>query len=102
MTFDERGVAATTLDVNEKTFRVPYEGAGGLKLYLRHLPATTKGSARKAVLYAHGARLASAVTIAHRFDGFSWRDDLAADGWDVWALDYAGYGGADRYAAMSE
>jgi pimeloyl-ACP methyl ester carboxylesterase len=54
------------------------------------------------VLYTHGARLASAVTIAHRFDGLSWRHDLAADGWDVWALDYVGYGGADRYAAMIE
>jgi pimeloyl-ACP methyl ester carboxylesterase len=102
MSFRERGVAATTLDQNEKTFRVPFEGAGGLSFYLRHLPATTKGSTRKAVLYAHGARLASAVTIAHRFDGLSWRDDLAADGWDVWGLDYVGYGGADRYAAMLE
>jgi pimeloyl-ACP methyl ester carboxylesterase len=102
MTFSERGVAATTLDANEKTFRVPYEGAGGLNLYLRHLPAMTKGSTRKAVLYAHGARLASAVTIAHSFDGLSWRDDLTSDGWDVWALDYVGYGGADRYAAMSD
>jgi pimeloyl-ACP methyl ester carboxylesterase len=102
MSFRERGVAATTLDPNEKTFRVPFEGAGGLSFYLRHLPASTTGSTRKAVLYAHGARLASAVTIAHRFDGLSWRDDLAADGWDVWGLDYVGYGGADRYAAMLE
>jgi pimeloyl-ACP methyl ester carboxylesterase len=100
MSFRTRGVAATTLDPNEKTFRIPFEG--GLSFYLRLLPATTKGAARKAVLYAHGARLASAVTIAHRFDGLSWRDDLAADGWDVWSLDYVGYGGADRYAAMLE
>lgn len=102
MTPENSGVAATTLDAHEETFRIPFEGAGGLNLYLRYLPATTRSSARKAVLYAHGARLASAVTIAHRFDGLSWRDDLVSDGWDVWALDYVGYGGADRYAAMSE
>jgi pimeloyl-ACP methyl ester carboxylesterase len=102
MSFKERGVAATTLDLNEKTFRVPFEAAGGLSFYLRYLPAPTKGPKRRSVLYAHGARLASAVTIAHRFDGLSWRDDLASDGWDVWGLDYVGYGGSDRYAAMSE
>jgi pimeloyl-ACP methyl ester carboxylesterase len=102
MSFKERGVAATTLDPNEEIFRVPFEGAGGLCFFLRYLPATAKGSERKAVLYAHGARLASAVTIAHRFDGLSWRDDLASAGWDVWALDYVGYGGSDRYAAMVE
>jgi pimeloyl-ACP methyl ester carboxylesterase len=101
MSFKERGVAATTLDSNERIFRVPFKGAGGLCFYLRYLPAT-EGPERKAVLYAHGARLASAVTIAHRFDGLSWRDDLASDGWDVWALDYVGYGGSDRYAAMVE
>jgi len=102
MGFKERGVAATTLDPNEKTFRVPFEGAGGLCFYLRYFPATATGPQRKAVLYAHGARLASAVTIAHRFDGLSWRDDLASDGWDVWGLDYVGYGGSDRYNAMVE
>ncbi|MGY3494262.1 alpha/beta hydrolase [Bradyrhizobium sp. USDA 4502] len=102
MGFKERGVAATTLDPNEKCFRVPFEGVGGLCFYLRYLPATVEGAGRKAVLYAHGARLASAVTIAHRFDGLSWRDNLASDGWDVWALDYVGYGGSDRYAAMGE
>jgi hypothetical protein len=58
-------------------------GANGLCFYLRYLPATAKNPERKAVLYAHGARLASAVTIAHRFDGLSWRDDLASDGWGV-------------------
>jgi pimeloyl-ACP methyl ester carboxylesterase len=102
MSFKDRGVAATTLDPNEKTFRIPFAGAGELSFYLRCLPATQRGPRRKVVLYAHGARLASAVTIAHRFDGFSWRDDLAAEGWDVWALDYVGYGGSDRYAAMAE
>jgi pimeloyl-ACP methyl ester carboxylesterase len=102
MNFRERGVSPTTLDSNEKTFRVSFEAAGGLSLFLRFLPSTVKASRRRAVLYAHGARLASAVTVAHRFDGFSWRDDLASDGWDVWALDYIGYGGADRYAAMME
>lgn len=104
MTAEELGVVATPLDPNEKVYKVPFAGAGGLNLFLRYFPASTSSGAtqRPAVLYAHGARLASAVTIAHRLDGLSWRDDLAAAGWDVWALDYVGYGGADRYPAMSE
>jgi len=75
MSFEERSIAATTLDPNENTFRVPFGGAGGLAFYLWYLPATTRGRRRRAVLYAHGARLASVVTIAHRFDRLSWRDD---------------------------
>ncbi len=102
MNFKDRGVAATKLDANEQTFRVPFDGADGLEFYLRYLPRDLKRARRGAVLYAHGARLASAVTIAHKFDGVSWRDDLAADGWDVWGLDYVGYGGSDRYASMLE
>jgi hypothetical protein len=68
-----------------------------------YLAATAKGPERKAVLSAHGARLASASYITQRFDGLSWRDDLdlASDGWDVWGLDYVSYGGSDRCAAMA-
>jgi hypothetical protein len=40
VTLKERGVAATTLDPNEKTFLVPFASAGGLSFFLRYLPAT--------------------------------------------------------------
>lgn len=73
----------------------------GLSLFLRHLPPTARPNGR-AVLYVHGATFPSALSIAHRFDGRSWRDDLAEAGFDVWGLDFLGYGGADRYPEMAE
>jgi len=53
------------------------------------------------VLYIHGATFPAALSVAYRFEGRSWMDDLAACGFDVWALDFAGYGGSDRYSEMS-
>jgi pimeloyl-ACP methyl ester carboxylesterase len=69
-------------------------------LFLRHLAPATQPATRKIVLYVHGATFPSALSIAHRFDGYSWRDDLNAAGFDVWGLDFAGFGGSDRYAGM--
>jgi pimeloyl-ACP methyl ester carboxylesterase len=89
----------------EQCWRLPFETSHGpFDLFLRHLPAPTPlpDRERQAVLYFNGARLASAVTVAHRIDGQSWRDDLTARGFDVWALDYLGYGHSDRYPQMSE
>jgi pimeloyl-ACP methyl ester carboxylesterase len=52
------------------------------------------------VLYVHGATFPSALSVAHRFDGLSWRDELHAAGFDVWALDFLGFGFSDRYPEM--
>jgi len=69
---------------------------------LRYLgPAAASGYTR-IVLYLHGATFPSAPSIAHRFDGRSWRDELNAAGFHVWGLDYIGYGGSDRYPEMSQ
>lgn len=48
------------------------------------------------VLYIHGATFPSALSVAYRFEGRSWLDDLAARGFDAWAFDFAGYGGSER------
>jgi pimeloyl-ACP methyl ester carboxylesterase len=53
------------------------------------------------VLYVHGATFPSALSVAYRFNGRSWMDDLAACGFDVWAFDFAGYGGSDRPQTIS-
>ena len=53
------------------------------------------------VLYVHGATFPSALSVAYRFDGRSWMDDLVGQGFDAWAFDFAGFGGSDRYSAMS-
>jgi pimeloyl-ACP methyl ester carboxylesterase len=71
------------------------------KLFLRFLPAPNRGgAARRPVLYVHGATFPSALSIAHRFDGASWRDALNEAGFDVWALDFYGFGESDRYEEM--
>ncbi|MEI9987937.1 MAG: alpha/beta hydrolase [Aliidongia sp.] len=89
------------LDLREELFRIPGPHPG-LDLFLRYLPAqqSTAGPSR-AVLYIHGATFPSALSIAHRFDGASWRDALNEAGFDVWGLDFQGFGFSDRYPQMA-
>jgi pimeloyl-ACP methyl ester carboxylesterase len=89
------------LDQREVQFRIPSHRAG-LSLFLRYLPANEEVQSRGVVLYVHGATFPSALSIAHRFDGRSWRDELCAAGFHVWALDFHGYGESDPYPDMSE
>ena len=90
------------LDPREQHFRIPGPHPA-LKLFLRRLPATDPRSPANApVLYVHGATFPSALSIAHRFDGYAWRDALNEAGFDVWALDFHGFGYSDRYAQMDQ
>jgi pimeloyl-ACP methyl ester carboxylesterase len=75
----------------------------GLQLFLRHLPPGEREPAMmRPVVYVHGATFPSALSIAHRFDGYSWRDALCDAGFDVWGFDFLGYGYSDRYPEMNE
>ena len=50
----------------------------GLTLFLRYMPPNAHQTGTpKIVLYVHGGSFPSALSIAHRFDGRSWRDELA-------------------------
>ena len=90
------------LDARELHFRTP-SPRPGLSLFLRYLaPTRPLAGPPKAVLYVHGATFPSALSIAHRFDGRSWRDELCDAGCHVWGLDFLGYGSSDRYPEMSE
>ncbi len=90
------------LDAAEKHFRIPGT-ADGIQLFLRYLPArVSPDGGQKVVLYVHGGTFPSALSIAHRFDGRSWRDALAAAGFDVWGLDFHGFGASDPYPEMSD
>lgn len=89
------------LDGREEHFRIPSD-IPGLNLFLRRLAPSAQPATRRIVLYIHGATFPSAFSIAHRFDGYSWRDDLSAAGFDVWGLDFAGFGGSDHYQEMTE
>jgi pimeloyl-ACP methyl ester carboxylesterase len=75
----------------------------GMQLFLRYLPPLTRQTGEvRPVLYVHGATFPSALSIAHRLDGYSWRDALCEAGFDVWGFDFHGYGYSDRYPAMNE
>jgi pimeloyl-ACP methyl ester carboxylesterase len=88
--------------VTEESFLVPF-GAGGLRIFLRHLPpARAITESNKVVLFVHGATFPSGLAAAFRFGGHSWMEDLSAAGFDSWALDFMGYGGSDRYPQMSD
>ncbi len=92
------------LDPREQHFRIPGP-LQGMQLFLRYLPATQTAERRAAdspVLYVHGATFPSAVSIAHRFEGHSWRDALCDAGFDVWGFDFYGFGLSDRYREMDE
>jgi pimeloyl-ACP methyl ester carboxylesterase len=89
------------LDPRESHHRIP-GSQPGLSLFLRHLPPPDGRPARGIVLYVHGATFPSALSIAHRFDGRSWRDELCEAGFHVWGFDFHGYGHSDPYPAMAE
>jgi pimeloyl-ACP methyl ester carboxylesterase len=91
------------LDAREQHFRIP-SSVDGLRLFLRYLPPprdSMRDSAR-IVLYVHGGTFPSGLSIAHRCDGRSWRDELCAAGFHVWGLDFHGFGESDRYPEMAE
>lgn len=90
---------ATRLDSREEHFRIP-SGINSCGIFLRYLPALPATGSSRVVLYVHGATFSSALSIAHRFDGRSWRDDLAAAGYHVWGFDFLGYGASDRFREM--
>src|ERR1700741_360210 len=91
----------TKLDSREEHFRIPGPREG-MSLFLRFLPAANASSARRAVLHVHGATFPSALSIAHRFDGKSWRDALNEAGFDVWGLGFYGFGHSDRDPQMDQ
>src|SRR5215468_6095920 len=95
-------ILTAKLDPREQHFRFagPRES---LQLFLRRLePVTPSADAFSPVLYVHGGTFPSALSIAHRFDGYSWRDALCEAGFDVWGLDFRGFGHSDRYPEMKE
>jgi pimeloyl-ACP methyl ester carboxylesterase len=94
---------APVLDPREEHFRIASPVAG-LSLFLRYLPSDrAPASAGGVVLYVHGGTFPSALSIAHHIDGQSWRHDLCAAGFHVWALDFHGFGVlSDPYPEMAE
>lgn len=82
---------APKLDPRETHARIP-SSRTGLHLFLRHLAPSEGTQPRGIVLYVHGGTFPSALSIAYRFDGRSWRDELCDAGFHVWGLDFHGFG----------
>jgi len=75
----------------------------GLQIRLRHTPPSASASGHALpVLFIHGASFPSALAFDFRMDGQSWMDKLAARGFDVYALDFPGYGLSDRYPGAAQ
>jgi pimeloyl-ACP methyl ester carboxylesterase len=92
-------MALDRMDPREEHHRIT-DPQTGLSLFLRRLRPEDCGG--PPVLYVHGATFPSALSVAHRFSNGSWRDALVRAGFDVWGLDFLGFGGSDRFPAMSE
>lgn len=80
--------------------------AGERQHRLRGMPSLllreqTPASGGPPILYIHGATFPSALSIMFRFDGASWADSLNRFGFSVWGLDFAGFGGSERYIEMA-
>ena len=89
------------LDPREEQFRIP-SPQRGLSLFLRYLPPSRATGLRRTVVYVHGGTFPSSLSIAHRFDGRSWRDALCDAGFHIWGLDFHGFGESDPYPEMRE
>jgi pimeloyl-ACP methyl ester carboxylesterase/heme-degrading monooxygenase HmoA len=53
-----------------------------------------------AVLFLHGASFPAALAFGFPMNNYSWIDNLVENGYDVYALDFLGYGHSDRYREM--
>ncbi len=101
-TTDPMPTHSPKLHKREEHFRIRSH-IGRLHMFLRRLPPGPHCTATAGVvLYVHGGTFPSALSIAHPFDGRSWRDELCAAGFDVWAVDFLGFGESDRYPEMEQ
>jgi pimeloyl-ACP methyl ester carboxylesterase len=80
---------------------IPFDSTGDLRLSLLHL-APARSEAAGAVLFVHGATFPSSMAAGYAFNHYSWMDNLSDAGWDVWALDFLGYGESSRYPEMDQ
>lgn len=100
-------IVTVTAQINQTTMRKfqrhqTASRIGGLNLSLLHLAPDGRPARKKTpVLFIHGASYPSALAFGFRMNGKSWMDVLADEGFDVYALDFLGYGESERYPEMS-
>ncbi|QSW89008.1 alpha/beta hydrolase [Flavobacterium endoglycinae] len=72
-----------------------------LKVAISHM-APQLASNNYPVLFLHGSSFPSALSFGFEMNNSSWMSNLSESGYDVYALDFLGYGGSDRYPEMKE
>jgi pimeloyl-ACP methyl ester carboxylesterase/heme-degrading monooxygenase HmoA len=71
----------------------------GLQIALTHKEPTVLSN-DYAVLLLHGSSFPSGLSFGFKMNNYSWIDNFSENGYDVYALDFLGYGNSDRYPEM--
>ncbi|QUS41004.1 alpha/beta fold hydrolase [Tardiphaga alba] len=93
---------AAMIDALEcEEFRIPSDDAG-IDLFVRnkHASGMKEFGPNRTLLFVHGATYPASTSFDLALDGFSWMDFIAAQGFDVYALDLRGYGRSTRPPEM--
>jgi pimeloyl-ACP methyl ester carboxylesterase len=72
-----------------------------INLAITHV-APTNQSHHYPILFIHGASFPTALAAGFKINGYSWMEYMASNGYDVYGLDFLGYGNSDRYPEMSK
>ncbi|RZJ51480.1 MAG: alpha/beta fold hydrolase [Chryseobacterium sp.] len=70
-----------------------------LEIAVNYIPSK-KDSNQYPVLFLHGSSFPTALSFGFKMNNQSWMTHLSENGYDVFALDFLGYGNSDRYPEM--
>jgi len=70
-----------------------------LEIAVHHLSPNVIGTDYP-ILFLHGSTFPTALSFDFRMNTVSWMSNLSSNGYDVYGLDFLGYGNSDRYPEM--
>jgi len=71
----------------------------GLEIAVHHYYSKSKNTGTP-LLLLHGSSFPTKLSFAFKMSGLSWTDHLVSQGFQIYALDFIGYGDSDRYPTM--